>query len=183
MNFLGRINTQPCKLFFTTKKNIYLIFLFIKTMKIYTYTYLIIFWFSSFHLLAQSQSIIKNSESEEYFLSNVDENRFKVHLKKITERPHVAGSIENENVRDYMSTIMEEAGFEVTQYPYDIYLSNKPGTSELSIVKPKRIQLNQKEDILDEDSFSSDPLLWKGWNAYSGSGDVTAEESLSKEKL
>jgi N-acetylated-alpha-linked acidic dipeptidase len=144
-------------------------------MKIYTYTYLIIFWFSSFHLLAQSQSIIKNSESEEYFLSNVDENRFKVHLKKITERPHVAGSIENENVRDYMSTIMEEAGFEVTQYPYDIYLSNKPGTSELSIVKPKRIQLNQKEDILDEDSFSSDPLLWKGWNAYSGSGDVTAE--------
>lgn len=175
MNFLGRINTQPCKLFFTTKKNIYLIFLFIKTMKIYTYTYLIIFWFSSFHLLAQSQSIIKNSESEEYFLSNVDENRFKVHLKKITERPHVAGSIENENVRDYMSTIMEEAGFEVTQYPYDIYLSNKPGTSELSIVKPKRIQLNQKEDILDEDSFSSDPLLWKGWNAYSGSGDVTAE--------
>ena len=144
-------------------------------MKIYTYTYLIIFWFSSFNLLAQTQSIIKKSESEEYFLSNVDENRFKVHLKKITERPHVAGSIENENVRDYMSKIMEEAGFEVTQYPYDIYLSNKPGASELSIVKPKRIQLNQKEDILDEDSFSSDPLLWKGWNAYSGSGDVTAE--------
>ena len=74
-----------------------------------------------------------------------------------------------------MSKIMEEAGFEVTQYPYDIYLSNKPGASELSIVKPKRIQLNQKEDILDEDSFSSDPLLWKGWNAYSGSGNVTAE--------
>ena len=143
-------------------------------MKIHTYTYLMIFWFSSFNLLAQTQSIIKKSESEEYFLSNVDENRFKVHLKKITERPHVAGSIENEKVRDYVSTIMEDAGFEVTQYPYDIYLSNKPGTSELSIVKPKRMQLNQKEDILDEDPFSSDPLLWKGWNAYSGSGDVSA---------
>tara|TARA_B110000881_G_scaffold213996_1_gene225756 strand:- start:2246 stop:4267 length:2022 start_codon:yes stop_codon:yes gene_type:complete len=125
--------------------------------------------------LAQPESAIKKSASEEYFLSSVDVNRFKVHLKKITERPHVAGSIENENVRDYISTIMEEAGFEVTQYPYDIYLSNKPGASELSIVKPKRIQLNQKEDILDEDSFSSDPLLWKGWNAYSGSGNVTAE--------
>ena len=125
--------------------------------------------------MAQPESAIKKSASEEYFLSSVDVNRFKVHLKKITERPHVAGSIENENVRDYISTIMEEAGFEVTQYPYDIYLSNKPGASELSIVKPKRIQLNQKEDILDEDSFSSDPLLWKGWNAYSGSGNVTAE--------
>ena len=144
-------------------------------MKKPSHLYLLIFCLGSYSLLAQPESAIKKSASEEYFLSSVDVNRFKVHLKKITERPHVAGSIENENVRDYISTIMEEAGFEVTQYPYDIYLSNKPGTSELSIVKPKRIQLNQKEDILDEDSFSSDPLLWKGWNAYSGSGDVTAE--------
>ena len=144
-------------------------------MKKPSHLYLLIFCLGSYSLLAQPESAIKKSASEEYFLSSVDVNRFKVHLKKITERPHVAGSIENENVRDYISTIMEEAGFEVTQYPYDIYLSNKPGTSELSIVKPKRIQLNQKEDILDEDSFSSDPLLWKGWNAYSGSGNVTAE--------
>ena len=144
-------------------------------MKKPSHLYLLIFCLGSYSLLAQPESAIKKSASEEYFLSSVDVNRFKVHLKKITERPHVAGSIENENVRDYISTIMEEAGFEVTQYPYDIYLSNKPGASELSIVKPKRIQLNQKEDILDEDSFSSDPLLWKGWNAYSGSGDVTAE--------
>lgn len=144
-------------------------------MKKPSHLYLLIFCLGSYSLLAQPESAIKKSASEEYFLSSVDVNRFKVHLKKITERPHVAGSIENENVRDYISTIMEEAGFEVTQYPYDIYLSNKPGASELSIVKPKRIQLNQKEDILDEDSFSSDPLLWKGWNAYSGSGNVTAE--------
>ena len=78
------------------------------------------------------------------------------------------------HLRDYMSFIMKKAGFEVTQYPYDVYLSNKPGSSEISIVRPKRVQLNQKEDILDEDPFSSDPLLWKGWNAYSGSGDVSA---------
>ena len=133
----------------------------------------IIFYFGTFSMLSQSR--IKPIDSEDYFLSIVNENRFKVHLKKLTNRPHVAGSIENENVRDYMSLIMEKAGLEVTQYPYDIYLSKKPGTSELSIVKPKRIQLNQKEDILVEDPFSSDPLLWKGWNAYSGSGEVTAE--------
>ena len=141
-------------------------------MKNIIYLSLILFCFDHYCIIAQSST--KISDSEEYFLSNVDENSFKSHLKKLTERPHVAGSIENENVRDYISLIMEEAGFEVTQYPYDIYLSNKPGTSELSIVKPKRMQLNQKEDILDEDPFSSDPLLWKGWNAYSGSGDVSA---------
>ena len=141
-------------------------------MKNIIYLSLILFCFDHYCIIAQSPT--KISDSEEYFLSNVDENSFKSHLKKLTERPHVAGSIENENVRDYISLIMKEAGFEVTQYPYDIYLSNKPGTSELSIVKPKRMQLNQKEDILDEDPFSSDPLLWKGWNAYSGSGDVSA---------
>jgi N-acetylated-alpha-linked acidic dipeptidase len=141
-------------------------------MKNIIYLSLILFCFDHYDIIAQSS--IKITDSEDYFLSNVDENSFKSHLKKLTERPHVAGSIENENVRDYMSLIMEEAGFEVTQYPYDIYLSNKPGTSELSIVKPKRMQLNQKEDILEEDPFSSDPLLWKGWNAYSGSGDVSA---------
>jgi len=141
-------------------------------MKNIIYLSLILFCFDHYCIIAQSST--KISDSEEYFLSNVDENSFKSHLKKLTERPHVAGSIENENVRDYISLIMKEAGFEVTQYPYDIYLSNKPGTSELSIVKPKRMQLNQKEDILDEDPFSSDPLLWKGWNAYSGSGDVSA---------
>ena len=141
-------------------------------MKNIIYLSLILFCFDHYSIIAQSST--KISDSEEYFLSNVDENSFKSHLKKLTERPHVAGSIENENVRDYISLIMKEAGFEVTQYPYDIYLSNKPGTSELSIVKPKRMQLNQKEDILDEDPFSSDPLLWKGWNAYSGSGDVSA---------
>ena len=141
-------------------------------MKNIIYFILILFCFNQPSIIAQS--LVKLSDSEEFFLSNVDENSFKSHLKKLTERPHVAGSVENENVRDYMSLIMEEAGFEVTQYPYDIYLSSKPGTSELSIVKPKRMQLNQKEDILDEDPFSSDPLLWKGWNAYSGSGDVSA---------
>ena len=45
----------------------------------------------------------------------------------------------------------------------------------LEIVTPSREVLNQKEDIIPNDPFSDDPLLWKGWNAFSGSGDITAE--------
>ena len=71
-------------------------------MKKPSHLYLLIFCLGSYSLLAQPESAIKKSASEEYFLSSVDVNRFKVHLKKITERPHVAGSIENENVRDYI---------------------------------------------------------------------------------
>ena len=112
---------------------------------------------------------------EEAFFKQINTTSFKTHLKKLTERPHVVGSEANAEVQRYMGEVMQRAGFEVTQYPYDLYLPNKPGSSLIEIVTPSRAVLNQKEDIIPGDSFSEDPELWKGWNAFSGSGDVTAE--------
>ena len=73
-----------------------------------------------------------------------------------------------------MANVMKNAGFEVKNYPYDLYLPNKPGSSLIEIVTPSREILNQKEDIIISDPYSNDPLLWKGWNAFSGSGDITS---------
>ena len=112
---------------------------------------------------------------EELFLDQLDKTSFKKHLKKLTERPHVVGSETNEEVIRYIGEVMNNAGLDVTNYPYDVYLPNKPGTSLIEIVTPSREVLNQKEDIISDDPFTQDPLLWKGWNAFSGSGDVTAE--------
>jgi N-acetylated-alpha-linked acidic dipeptidase len=112
---------------------------------------------------------------EEVFEASIDATRFKTHLQKLTERPHVAGSATNEAVQAYMSSVMESAGLEVTSYPYDVYLPSTPGESFIEIVTPVRQTITQQEDILEEDPFSSDELLWKGWNSFSGSGDVTAE--------
>jgi N-acetylated-alpha-linked acidic dipeptidase len=112
---------------------------------------------------------------EQEFLSQIDNSAFKKHLKKLTEKPHVAGSKANEEVQKYMAKVMQNAGFEVKSYPYDLYLPNKPGSSLIEIVTPSRAVLNQKEDIIPSDPYSNHPELWKGWNAYSGSGDVTAE--------
>jgi N-acetylated-alpha-linked acidic dipeptidase len=112
---------------------------------------------------------------EKQFQATVDTNAFKKHLQILTMKPHVAGNKANEVVRDYMKDVMMTAGWEVALYPYDIYMSKNPGTSSLELVTPIRLPLNQQENILDEDPFSIDPSLWKGWNAYSGSGDVTAE--------
>ena len=70
---------------------------------------------------------------------------------------------------------MQDAGLSVKNYPYDVYLPKEPGYSLIEIVTPKREVLNQKEDIILNDPFSRDSLLWKGWNAFSGSDDVTAE--------
>ena len=81
-------------------------------------------------------------------MGHIDLNSFKKHLKKLTERPHVVGSKENEKVQNYMANVMKNAGFEVKNYPYDLYLPNKPGSSLIEIVTPSREILNQKEDII-----------------------------------
>ena len=112
---------------------------------------------------------------EDLFSKNIDTTSFKKHLIKLTERPHVVGSDANKAVQEYMYEVMKNAGFNVEKYPYDVYLPNKPGNSLIEIVTPTRIVLNQKEDIIPGDPFSKDPSLWKGWNAFSGTGDVTAE--------
>ena len=122
-----------------------------------------------------SDSWNKQVKAEEIFSKKIDKSSFKKHLKKLTERPHVVGSKGNAEVIRYIGQIMDDAGFKVTNYPYDVYLPNKPGESLIEIVTPSRDVLNQKEDVIPGDSFTEDPELWKGWNAFSGSGDVTAE--------
>ncbi|GAB4510338.1 MAG: transferrin receptor-like dimerization domain-containing protein [Allomuricauda sp.] len=119
-------------------------------------------------------SMEKQAQTEATFLKSVDFPKYREHLQKLTEKPHVAGTAANEEVAEYMATVMENAGMKVDFYPYDIYMSTSGGSSSVELVTPYRRPLNQQENILDEDRFSSDPTLEKGWNAYSGSGDVTA---------
>jgi len=109
------------------------------------------------------------------YLKAVDYDRFKVHLSELTKNPHIAGTPENELVKDYMVKIMGDAGMNVKVWPYDVYLPNHPGKSELQIISPVQLTLSQKEGALPEDPFSDDPRLHLGFNAFSGSGDVTAE--------
>ena len=117
----------------------------------------------------------KQIQAESFFLNLQESERFKNHLKTLTKEPHIATSKANERVRDYMADVMRKAGFLVEIYPYDIYLPVMPGTASAEIVEPIRIPLNNKEYIHKEDPFSSDPNLYVGYNAYTGSGDVTAE--------
>ncbi|MDP2039565.1 MAG: M28 family peptidase [Algoriphagus sp.] len=115
----------------------------------------------------------KKFESD--YLKAVDYDRFKIHLAELTKNPHIAGTPENELVKDYLVKIMGEAGMAVKVWPYDVYLPNHPGKSELQIISPVQLTLSQKEGALPEDPFSDDPRLHLGFNAFSGSGDVTAE--------
>ena len=121
------------------------------------------------------ESSAEQEQVESAFLKAVDFSSFRQHLEQLTLKPHIAGTPSNDEVGDYIVKVMEGAGMQVKRYPYDIYMSTAGGNSTVELVTPIRLPLNQKEYILEKDSFSSDPALDKGWNAYSGSGDVTAE--------
>lgn len=114
-------------------------------------------------------------QTENAFLNQQESERYKNHLKTLTKEPHITTSKANERVRDYMAEVMRKAGFQVEIFPYDIYLPVMPGTASAELVEPIRLPLNNKEYIHKEDPFSTDPNLYFGYNAYTGSGDVTAE--------
>lgn len=117
----------------------------------------------------------KQRQIEKKFKETVDFSRFKTHLTAITSDPHPAGTLANEKVKDYMVESMKQAGWDVKVYPYDLYMTKGQGESLIELVYPIRKPLNQQEYIVKENPFSTHPDLQKGWNAYSGSGDVTAE--------
>ena len=112
---------------------------------------------------------------EQRFLELPRSESFREHLRTITEHPHPAGSAAQVRVGEYIAQAMERAGLEVTRYPYDVYLPELTDDVEVHIVTPVAMRLSNREPALPEDRFSGHPDLLNGWNAYSGSGDVTGE--------
>ena len=112
---------------------------------------------------------------EARFLEMPRSASFREHLRTITENPHPAGSAAQARVGEYIAQAMESAGLEVTSHPYDVYLPELTDDVEVHIVTPVAMQLSNREPELGEDRFSGHPDLLNGWNAFSGSGDVTGE--------
>ncbi|MCH1572217.1 MAG: M20/M25/M40 family metallo-hydrolase [Longimicrobiales bacterium] len=100
---------------------------------------------------------------------------FREHLRIITSTPHPTGSAAQVEVGHYLGRVMKAAGMTVREHPYDVYLPQLTDDVEAHIVTPVAMQLNNREAALAEDRFSSHPDLLNGWNAFSGSGDVTGE--------
>jgi N-acetylated-alpha-linked acidic dipeptidase len=101
-------------------------------------------------------------------------DQFRRHLEALTREPHVAGSPESFRVIEYLEDAMRKAGLQVQRFEYDVYLPHHV-SADVALVTPLRMPLNNQENILPEDRFSADPRLGTGWNAFSGSGDVTGE--------
>jgi PA domain. len=114
---------------------------------------------------------------EAQLADRVSSDAFRAHLKRLTNEPHPAGSPANDRVRAYIDSVMTAAGLSTASYPYDLYMPSPASAydTRVALVTPERQPLNRQENIHDADRFSAHPDLRPAWNAYSGSGDVTAE--------
>jgi N-acetylated-alpha-linked acidic dipeptidase len=112
---------------------------------------------------------------EDLFSGLPSGDAFREHLRIVTSVPHPAGSPQQVEVANYLTRVMRAAGMEVAHHTYDVYLPQLTDDVEAHIVTPVALRLNNREPVLDGDRFSGHPELLNGWNAYSGSGDVTGE--------
>ena len=122
----------------------------------------------------QNSRVSSQLELEQLLVDQLNPETYREHLYNLTKRPHIAGTENSRKVIEYMTESMEKAGLDVQQYDYDSWMP-KSGSVEISLVRPLRMPLNNQEYILEEDPYTQDPDLVHGWNAYSGSGEITSE--------
>jgi N-acetylated-alpha-linked acidic dipeptidase len=104
----------------------------------------------------------------------VDPQRLRTWHDLLSSRPHVAGSAGDLAVVEALTRELRAMGLAVEVQELWLYLP-RPVAAELAVVAPEQVDLDLQEDVLPEDPFSGHPELTVGWNAYSGSGEVTAE--------
>ncbi len=92
----------------------------------------------------------------------------------LAQEPHRAGSAGDLRAADRLVVEFEKLGLEVEKQELWLYLAT-PVEAALEIVTParERERLRIRERILSEDRYSGHAGVSFGWNAFSGSGDVT----------
>lgn len=122
-----------------------------------------------------AQLAARQQYCEDRFLELPSSDAFREHLRIITAAPHPTGSAQQVEVGNYLERVMKAAGLTVRKHAYDVYLPQLTDDVEVHIVSPVAMRLSNREPALEEDRFSGHPDLLNGWNAFSGSGDVTGE--------
>lgn len=91
----------------------------------------------------------------------------------LASEPHIAGTPGDLRNIDRMAKAFSDMGLEVRKHEFWALLA-RPVSALVEVTEPEHITVAVKEENLKEDSFSTLPDQMIGWNAYSGSGDVTA---------
>jgi N-acetylated-alpha-linked acidic dipeptidase len=125
-------------------------------------------------ILGFSPSAAKQQRDAELsFLKGVSPDAMSDIHRRLTRRPHVAGSAASMEVAAMIQQSLADAGLETEVHDYDVLLST-PKSVAVAIVAPASEPLAVNEPSHASDPDSAHPELGPGYVAYSASGSVSA---------
>jgi N-acetylated-alpha-linked acidic dipeptidase len=100
--------------------------------------------------------------------------RMKIYMERMASKPHHAGSPGSRAVAEYAFGLFKEWGLDARIETFDALLPY-PTARTLEMLEPVRYRALIKEPGISEDKDSSDLAQIPTFNAYSATGDVTAQ--------
>ncbi|HTR34582.1 MAG TPA: M28 family metallopeptidase [Bryobacteraceae bacterium] len=103
-----------------------------------------------------------------------ESDRIKTYLERIAGTPHHAGSPASAAVAEYILGLLKEFGLDAHIENFEALIPY-PTARTLEMTAPVKFQPSLKEPVVAGDRYSSNATQLPTFNAYSGSGDVTAQ--------
>ncbi len=94
--------------------------------------------------------------------------------ESLCSEPHTAGTPGEWRTIEKLETALKGFGLEIDRHDFYPYLAHQGEAVVEVLAGGKRIRLPLQEKGLEEDPSSRDPRARPGWNAYSGTGDLSA---------
>ena len=115
----------------------------------------------------------RERKAEASFMAGVSPDAMADLHRRITARPHVAGSPASMEVAATLVRALADAGLETEVDDYEVLLST-PESIRVAIIAPRKRDLPVTEPARPEEPASSHPDLGPGYVAYSASGSAAA---------
>ncbi len=114
----------------------------------------------------------KERALEKQFMALPDPAKAEAHHKILTTEPHMAGSPADRRTAEYVLQQFRSYGLEADIEEFPVVLS-EPGEVKLALLEPVKFS-GPTSEFVAEDPVSKDRRAAIGFNAFSGSGEATA---------
>ncbi len=113
--------------------------------------------------------------TESRFLSVPDAKLAEMHLRILTEAPHMAGTPEDKATADYVAQKFREAGLDTEIDEYKVWI-NYPADISVDMTAPAGVTMHgPTREHVANDPFQDDPRVVVPFSSMSPSGDVEAD--------
>ena len=103
-----------------------------------------------------------------------DPQRVRNTIQRLADKPHMAGTPASKAVAEYIAAQLREWGLETRTEEFEALLPT-PQTRVLEMLEPKTFHARLAEPAIPGDKNTEDAGQVAPFNAFSGSGDVTAQ--------